>query len=497
MKCSTPSKQGVNPRGIINFIDEMSRENIELHGVVIIKNGYVVAEGYWKPYSKDRVHQLCSVTKTFTAMAIGFAIDEGYMSVDDTLYKFFPDKFPGNADERTKDITIHDLLCMASGFESEPSLIEAGDAVKAFLSKKQLHTPGTQFRYNSVGSHMLSEILYKVTGVQVSEYLKPRLFEPLGIENFKWLRTPQGSDFGGAGLHLTTMDIAKAGLLLLQKGEWEGKQILPRFWAESMAEKKIDSVPEGPEWLDWAQGYCYQMWCGTQEGSYRLDGAFGQYSMVFPKENMVIAFTAANNDRPLTKHIMKKHLFDVIDIEDAEGDTLLKEKLDTLSVKEVVKANRSETEKEVHSKSYYIEENEMSLVPLSEKWFVCEYNKGIDFMQFDFYDKYMILRWSESGKIASIKVGLDGQGIEDIHRVSYWDRPLLSHAYWDDDKSLIVVIRSIEECTTLVLRCIFEGESLRVAMRESIKDFDEKYTELVGRQQEKTDYGKTLITFDN
>ena len=137
MKYSTPSKQGVNPKSIINFIDEMAREDIELHGMVIIKNGYVVAEGYWKPYSKDRVHQLCSVTKTYAAMAIGFAIDEGYISVDDTLYKFFPDKFPENADERTKNITIHDLLCMASGFGSEPSLIEAGDAVKAFLSKKQ------------------------------------------------------------------------------------------------------------------------------------------------------------------------------------------------------------------------------------------------------------------------------------------------------------------------------------------------------------------------
>lgn len=497
MKYSTPSKQGVNPGSIINFIDEMEREDIELHGMVIIKNGYVVAEGYWEPYSKDRVHQLCSVTKTFTAMAIGFAIDEGYISVTDTLYKFFPDKFLKNCDERTKDITIHDLLCMASGFEDEPSLIEADDAVKAFLSKNQLHTPGTQFEYNSVGSHMLSEILYKVTGMQVSEYLKPRLFEPLGIKEFKWFKTPQGAVFGGAGLHLTTMDIAKAGLLLMQKGEWEGKQILPRQWAESMAEKKIDSVPEGPEWIDWAEGYCYQMWCGTQEGSYRLDGAFGQYSMVFPNENMIIAFTAANNKRPLTKHIMKKHLFDTVSTEDAEGDNLLQEKLDALSVKEPVISNRSVTEKKVHSKTYYMEENEMSLVPLSERWFVCEYNKGIKSMQFDFYDKYMLLRWNESGKISCIKVGLDGEGIEDIHRASYWDRPLLSHAYWEDDITLIVVIRSIEEWTTLTLRCVFEGDAVRVNMRETIKSFDEKYTELIGIQKEKTDYGKTLITFDN
>lgn len=497
MKYSTPSKQGVNPRSIISFIDEMAREDIKLHGMVIIKNGYVVAEGYWKPYSAERVHQLCSVTKTFTAMAIGFAVDEGYISVDDTLYKFFPDKFPENADERTKNITIHDLLCMASGFDSEPSLIEAGDAVKAFLSKKQENTPGTQFRYNSVGSHMLSEILYKVTGEQISEYLKPRLFEPLGIKYFKWLKTPQGADFGGAGLHLTTMDIAKAGLLLLQKGEWKGKQILPRQWAESMTEKKIDSVPEGPEWIDWAEGYCYQMWCGTQEGSYRLDGAFGQYSMVFPKENMVIAFTAANNKRPLTKHIMKKHLFDIINTEDAEGDALLQEKLDTLSVKETVRTNRSETEKKVHSKAYYIEENEMSLVPLSERWFVCEYNSGIDFMQFDFYEKHMILRWSESGKIACIKAGLDGESIEDVHRASYIDRPLLSHAYWEDDSTLVVVMRSIEEFTALTLRCIFQGETIRVTMCESITNFNEKYTELIGSQKEKIDYGKTLITFDN
>ena len=134
MKYSTPSKEGLNPRNIIKFIDQVRSENIELHSLVIIKNGKVVTEGWWKPFSKDIVHQLCSVTKTFTCIAIGFAISEGLISLDDTLCSFFPEKFPADTDERKKKIIIHDLLTMSSGMASELALSDAADTVKAFFA---------------------------------------------------------------------------------------------------------------------------------------------------------------------------------------------------------------------------------------------------------------------------------------------------------------------------------------------------------------------------
>lgn len=481
MKYSTPSKQGVNPRAIMSFIDEIERENIEMHSLVIIKNGYIVAEGYWKPYTADRLHELYSATKVFISMAIGFAIDEGLLSLDDTLYKIFPDKFPENVDERTKDITVHHLLTMSSGIKSGGAKIwETGDPVKEYVSRLQTADPGTKFEYSSTSSHMLSEIIYKVTGMQLEDYVRERVLEPLDIKA-EWIKTPQGVTYGGAGLRTTPVDLAKAGLLLMQNGVWEDKQILPLGWAEAMTEKKIDT--SGHVWDEWQRGYCYQLWRAGREGSYRIDGGYGQYSLVYPKENMVIAITAADDRRPLTMKIVGKHLFETVDTEDIAGDTLLKDKLGGLTLeKEPIIVRRSETERDITSKAYYFEENEMSMVPLGEKWVINDDSKNIQYMQFDFCDKYMLLRWQEAGKFSCIKIGMDGNDIEDTYRTDCCDKVVLSRAHWEDDKTLVIIMRSIEIVTTYTLRCTFEDNTVRVTMRESMPICNDEYVPLIGKQ---------------
>lgn len=290
---STPEAQGVSSRAVRDYIEESDHKINTMHSVMVVRHGHVIAEAWWKPEAPDKPHVLWSLSKSFNSTAVGLAIADGKLSLDDPVLKFFPNDAPANPSDNLKAMTVRDLLTMTCGHETEPKTVGGGPSVKTFLAHPVPHKPGTHFQYNTMGSYVLSAIVTKVTGQTELEYLKPRLFEPLGIEDPQWDTSPEGNSLGGYGLKLCTEDIAKFGQLYLQKGMWNGKQLVPREWVEQATSRQVPNDQEshakmGP---DWRQGYGFQFWRCTHN-AFRGDGAAGQFCVVIPDKDVVIAITA-------------------------------------------------------------------------------------------------------------------------------------------------------------------------------------------------------------
>ncbi len=290
---STPEAQGISSAAIRGFVEAADKEIHTLHSFMLVRHGQVIAEAWWKPETADTKHVMWSLSKSFTSTAVGLAVHEGKLSLEDPVLKFFKTEVPAEPSDNLKAMRVRDLLSMSGGHEVEPKFaINEGPSVKDFLAHPVTHKPGTYFRYNTPGTYMLSAIVTKATGQTVLDYLKPRLFDPLGIESPDWGATAEGYNFGGYGLFIRTEDIAKFGLLYLQKGQWHGKQLLPEKWVAEATSKQVDNrkAPSGKT-SDWQQGYGFQFW-RCQHNAYRGDGRDGQICLVLPEQDAVIAITA-------------------------------------------------------------------------------------------------------------------------------------------------------------------------------------------------------------
>ena len=287
----TPESVGISSQALLGLMQRLSKLEY-LNSIMILRHGKLCLEAWMKPYERNMVHQLFSLSKSFTSCAIGIAQGEGLLSIHDKLVKFFPEYMDCITDERMKDVTLQDLLTMRSGHLSCPTGIPefwtSDDWCKFYLSTRLDCQPGTEFTYNSVASYMLSAVISKVAHCNVREYLLPRLFEVLGIAPGIWECSPQGINCGGWGLYLKTEDIARFAQMLLQKGVWEGRQVVPAdYLADAVRFHADNSKNAAP---DWKFGYGYQFWL-SQHG-YRGDGAAGQYAIVLPEEDIAIAVTS-------------------------------------------------------------------------------------------------------------------------------------------------------------------------------------------------------------
>jgi CubicO group peptidase (beta-lactamase class C family) len=296
---STPEAQGISSAALLGFIDAAEKQVDALHSFMLVRHGQVVAEGWWSPYAADEPHVMYSLSKSFTSTAVGLAVAEGKLTVDDLVLGFFPDSVPADPSANLRAMKVRDLLTMSTGQHDEdiqnfPYLADE-NLVKKFLALPVAHKPGTLFVYNTPASYMLSAIVQKVTGQTVVDYLGPRLFEPLGIKPPVWEASKQGISLGGFGLNIRTEDIARFGQLYLQKGMWQGKPLLPAAWVEAATSRQMSNGSSTTS--DWEQGYGYQFW-RCRHGFYRGDGAFGQYCIILPQYDAVIAITSGTRDMP-------------------------------------------------------------------------------------------------------------------------------------------------------------------------------------------------------
>jgi CubicO group peptidase (beta-lactamase class C family) len=324
---SAPEAQGISSQAVCEFVEAADKINT-LHSFIIVRHGHVIAEGWWKPEAADKLHVLHSLSKSFNATAVGLAIADGKLSLDDPVLKFFPADAPADPSDNLKALKVRDLLDMSGGHDTEPKTEAGGPSVKTFLAHPFVHKPGTHFLYNSMGSYTLSAIVTKVTGQTTLEYLKPRLFEPLGIENPQWPSSPEGNTIGGTGLKLCTEDIAKFGQLYLQLGKWNGKQLIPRQWVEQATSKHVpnEQGSHAKIGVDWRQGYGFQFWRCTHN-AFRGDGAAGQFIVVIPDKDAVIAITADTGSMQGELDAIWDKLFPAFGVEALPDDAAAREKL--------------------------------------------------------------------------------------------------------------------------------------------------------------------------
>ena len=306
------------------YFAAVAKEGQDLHSIMVVKDGNVVLEKWMSKGKENEPHILNSVSKTFTSMAVGLAISEGKLALDEKLVDIFPEHCPDNPSEYLKEITVEHLLTMSCGHSTDPTHesweVKDKSWIRFFMEHPVTHKPGTLFCYNSLGTYVLSAIVQKRTGEKVADYLYPRLFRPLGINNVSWLESHEGINTGGWGLFLKTEDLAKMGLMILQNGQFNGCQVVPAEWIESASSAQVPCVPAGmnsddadklrkvAKTSDWLQGYGYQMW-RCRYNAFRADGANGQYIIMIPDKNAVVVTTANIRDMQGEINLIWKYIY--------------------------------------------------------------------------------------------------------------------------------------------------------------------------------------------
>ncbi len=323
---STPSEQQVDARGALALLDALADLGTEMHSLMVVRNGHVVSEGWWAPYSAERVHLLYSLSKSFTSTAAGFAAAEGLLDLDDTVLSHFPELAADVTDPRSRSMRVRHVAAMASGHTGE-TLPQAREndlehLVRGFLLVPPDAEPGSVFAYNQPCTFTLGKIVQRHSGQRLTEYLRPRLFDPLGIGDVGWTEH-RGDELGFSGLHARTEDVARLGQLYLQQGRWEGQQLLSPEWVAEATRSHVSN--EGQPHPDWQQGYGFQFWMSRH--GYRGDGAYGQLCLVLPEHQTVLAATAATEDMGVVLDAVWTHLLPALGSDgDAAADRALAER---------------------------------------------------------------------------------------------------------------------------------------------------------------------------
>ncbi|GAA2522491.1 serine hydrolase domain-containing protein [Winogradskya humida] len=305
---STPGEQGVDAGGIERFVAAVAgMDGVELHSLMVLRHGHVVDERWWHPYAPGIPHGLYSLSKSFTSTALGMAVAEGLVDLDATVLSYFPELDEVVTDAGARSIRVRHVAAMASGHEEETveraRVAGGGDLLRGFLQVPPEREPGTVFAYNQPCTYALSAIISRVSGGSLTGFLRPRLFEPLGISTYGWEADRVGRQLGFAGLHVATEAIAKVGQLYLDGGVWAGRRLLSAEWVAEATRKHVET---GRPEADWNLGYGFQFW--RSRHGYRGDGAYGQYMLVLPEQDAVIAMTAQSPDMAAQLDAVWTHL---------------------------------------------------------------------------------------------------------------------------------------------------------------------------------------------
>ncbi len=458
---STPEAQGVASSRLLDVIQALDAIDA-MNSVMIVRHGRVIAEGWWAPYGPQSPHELYSLSKSFTSTAVGLAAAEGKLSIDDEVLKFFPNDAPEKPDNNLKAMRIRDLLTMSTGQQDEPPIQPDKVSARSFLAHPVPHKPGTHFRYNTAATFMQSAIVQTVTGETVLDYLRPRLFEPLGIEPPTWRTNFQGISLGGYGLNVRTEDIAKFGQLYLQKGLWNGRRILPSEWVEAATAKQT-SNGSNPK-SDWDQGYGFQFW-RCRHNAFRGDGAFGQYCIVIPDQDAVVSITSGVADMQGVLNVIWDSLLPAFEAkaltENPAAARQLQDRLGRLSMRMPVGPDHSPVAARVDGRTYSFPPNDAKLDSLSitrlgnEGWVLARTVSGVT-------DRIRCGhgRWMEGHGVLgqSSAVGL-GSATGD---------PLGASAAWTSDDTFTIRLCAYETPFYTTLRLRFDNDAVLLESQANV-----------------------------
>ncbi len=304
-----PESQNVSSSQLLQFIEALAASPYEVHSLMLVRHHRVVAEGWWAPYGPELPHMLFSLSKSFTATALGLALGEGRLTLDDPVLSFFP------AEERTvshphlRAMRVRHLITMSTGHTRDPIaelLQQGGDHwTHGFFQCPPDKAPGTHFLYNNAATYLLGAIVQGVTGQNLLDYLTPRCLAPLGIDGAVWETSPEGINLGFSGLRIRTEDIAAFGQLYLNQGLWQGRRLLPVEWVREATRAQVANGTDPDS--DWSQGYGYQFW-RCRHAAYRGDGAYGQFCLVMPERDAVLVITSGINNMQGLLNLVWRHV---------------------------------------------------------------------------------------------------------------------------------------------------------------------------------------------
>jgi CubicO group peptidase (beta-lactamase class C family) len=462
---NSPESQGISSSALLAFIEAADKNIESMNSFMLVRHGQVVAEGWWAPYQADSPHSLYSLSKSFTATAVALAVAEGKLSVDNEVLKFFPEDAPKEPSKNLKAMRISDLLRMSTGHEAEPKRTPEAAWTKTFLAQPVPYKPGTHFLYNTTATYMLSAIVQKATGTTVLDYLRPRLFEPLGIDYPTWETSPQGITTGGYGLSIRTEDIARFGQLYLQKGNWNGKQLVPVAWVEAATARQTSngSSPKS----DWDQGYGYQFW-RCRHGAYRGDGAFGQYCVVMPEQDAVITITSGVKEMQAVLNLVWDKLLPAMTQAPLATDDESRKKLElTLSSLTLRPQEGSGSPPKVANKTYVFAANERKL-------------EAITLQSNDKGDAVTLL-----ARFAGVERKIDcGHGVWKKGRLAYGalpEQPAAVTGAWTADDTFKAKICFFETPFMVSVSVKFAGDELLFDSQSNVGFGATKQPQLVGK----------------
>ncbi len=408
---ATPEELGIPSGAVIELLEAVRREGVDLNSIQILRHGRRCVEAYYAPYGPDDAHVCFSFTKSVVSTAIGMLVGEGRISLDDKVLSFFPEDAPEDPCENLREMNVRHLLTMTCGHEREPRTMDE-NWVKAFLAHPVPRKPGTFFVYNSRGSYMLASIVRKVTGLNFTEYLKPRLFDKMGIEGYSCTKCPRGTENGGGGLSMRPGDMAKIAQLWLNRGVWEGETLLDPAYIDDATSVHIVQA-EGwnpvqyPGMEDYFSGYGYQVWRNTVPGSYRFDGMYGQLAMILPKYDMVILTTSATLRIYKILNTVWRMLIPALEAEaipeDPDAQSRLGAYLASLSVPWTENGDRQpESESKLSGRRILLPNNDLAILPgfLSRG--------GLTDITLTFGDKTAVFAYTQNGVKETAELGLDG-----------------------------------------------------------------------------------------
>lgn len=470
-----PSENGVDARGLAELYQELS--GLDCHSVMVTRHNRVIAEGYWNPYRSGCNHILYSVSKSFAGTAVGLAVGEGLLTVEDLVIDILDDILPSKPCPNMCRMKVRDLLTMCTGLKDERNVFHEGESwTYSLLSAYIDEEPGREFRYISSSTYLLSAIIWKLTGQTLYDYLKPRLFEPMGFsENLWWETSKEEMNTAFNGLNATAEDVTKLALLYLNHGRWEGRQLLPEKWVNEASAVQIDNSDNdknqelgyrqgfGYFSEDWRSGYGYLFWHCSQEGAYRGDGIFGQMCIILPKQDMTIAVAAGCREPDKILKAIWKHLIPAVDSPDCciGYDKELKLLLDHLTLPIPQGERHGEEEKRYSGNLYHMASNGLGILTLSVDFT----SERVPFLTLT-TDKGIWKAPVGYGEWMEAKTGYDPQGFS-CDNVNFFDDAACSGAWQGRE----FVIRLVFTRTPFVdtLRLTFDGNLLTGTYHHTVK----------------------------
>lgn len=467
-----PEEVGIRSRDILDYLDALEFSDTEMHGLMIMRHGKICCQGWWSPYAPGLRHGLQSHTKTYAATAVGIACREGMLRLEEPVLEIFPEYAPAEPSENLKLLTVRDVLCMGCGMDTMPAPTK--NWIRDFLHTPVPHRPGTTYMYNSFGSTLLGAMVRQRSGLGLHEYLKPRLFDKLGIDsdNLRWVRLPDGMEVGGGGLFATTEDNLRLMKLYLDGGLCNGERILSEDYVKLATTNQNDSATESrnnPLATDNFLGYGFQIWMCKPRGAYRADGAMGQFTIVLPEQDMIIAINEtavgagpAQHTLDLTWAFVEKITASSPLPPDPSASERLGHRLSRLNIGNPVSRPISPFASYLSGIRYRVVSGIFG--PFGGNFMSGELPDPIAEFRFDFdADGCLWSFTTAGGSTEAVRVGLRGERFTNL--IGNPDSPTrvyLCSGFWDGEREFHLICRFVESCVEDRYTLRFEDDCVSI-----------------------------------